>query len=144
MRLHHGRKLAEAHHERYRHMEMALLTFGLPLAVVGTAASWTAVRAYRTYCGVRTVTCPENRRPVVVRFDAAHAAITAVRGSVGLRLRSCSRWPGRQNCRRECLALIKGAPAAARNRSVPEASRARGSRARAGATPRASLRRLAS
>jgi hypothetical protein len=54
----------------------------------------------------RVLTCPETRNPARVRVDVGHRLRTALWGREKLRLQSCSRWPGRQECGEECLLQV--------------------------------------
>ena len=63
---------------------------------------------YRWRRGVRNVTCPETRNPVVVRVDAAHSVATALSGPEYLRLSSCTRWPARSGCDQDCVYELVG------------------------------------
>lgn len=76
----------------------------IPFAVLGA-------RTYFRYRGTRVVTCPETKGPAAVRLDIAHAAATAASDKNELRVRTCSRWPERQECGQQCLAEISAAPA---------------------------------
>src|ERR1017187_1423728 len=67
-------------------------------------------RKYVRYRGDRVITCPENQRPAGVRLDAAHVLLTSIERKPDLRLKSCSRWPERQDCGQECLRQIEAAP----------------------------------
>lgn len=58
---------------------------------------------YKRYSGSRLVACPENQEPAAVSIDARYAAATGLDGCPDLRLRDCTRWPGRANCDRACL-----------------------------------------
>lgn len=82
----------------------ALLLIGLCLLLAR------ALRTYFRYRNRMAVVCPETNRPVGVRVDARHAAITGslYRGSV--RLNDCARWPERQGCGQECLSQISASP----------------------------------
>jgi hypothetical protein len=60
--------------------------------------------------GDRVITCPGNQKTAVVRLDAGHAAWTNLGGERKLRLDSCSRWPERADCGRECLREVEVAP----------------------------------
>jgi hypothetical protein len=60
--------------------------------------------------GARVVECPETKATAAVRVDAAHAAVSALRGFRDLRLEQCSRWPEKASCGEECLAQIEAAP----------------------------------
>lgn len=66
--------------------------------------------AYFKFRGVRLVTCPENQQPAGVAVDARHAAATAFRHVLELRLSQCSRWPEKAGCGQECLKQIELAP----------------------------------
>jgi hypothetical protein len=61
------------------------------------------LRVWQQYRGDRVVTCPETGRPAAVRIDAAHAAITAAKGTANVRLAACSRWATRGRCDEPCL-----------------------------------------
>jgi hypothetical protein len=50
-----------------------------------------------------TVHCPDVRRDAELQIDARHAALTAVPGPPVLRVRSCSLWPERAGCGRDCV-----------------------------------------
>jgi hypothetical protein len=41
-----------------------------------------------------------------MEVDAAHVAAMAWGGEIELRLKDCSRWPERQDCRQECLTQV--------------------------------------
>lgn len=66
--------------------------------------------AFVKYRGKRLITCPETRRPAAVDVDATHAALTALGGHPDLRLKTCTRWPERQDCGQECLMQIEISP----------------------------------
>ena len=79
-------------------------------------------RQFLKYRGDRVITCPENQRPAGVRVDASHVLLTTLfsnrakrapfarEGKPDLRLKSCSRWPERQDCGQQCLAQIEASP----------------------------------
>lgn len=74
------------------------------LAVRFALASWRAR-------GKRLVTCPETRQAVAVDVDANRAALAETfTGHAKFELTSCTRWPERQDCGRECLSQIESAP----------------------------------
>jgi hypothetical protein len=85
-----------------------LLGFAAILAIYAMLRG--ALKAYFFYRGKRVVRCPETLRTVAVEVDAAHAAVTNESGSLDLRLKSCTRWPERENCGQECVQQIKDAP----------------------------------
>lgn len=66
--------------------------------------------AFIKFRGKRVITCPETRKPAAVEVDSGHAALTALLGDADLRLKSCSRWPERQDCGQECLLQVALAP----------------------------------
>jgi hypothetical protein len=79
---------------------VAILYFVAPLAV----------RTFMRYRGKRLITCPETRQPAGVDVDVKRATLSALTGSPELRLKSCSRWPERQDCGQECLLQIELSP----------------------------------
>jgi hypothetical protein len=92
---------------------MAIEVF-LIILVVGLAAVYFVVPfvagTFLRFRGQRVITCPETRRPAAVEVDTFHAALTASYTSPDLQLKSCSRWPERQDCGQECLLQIEIAP----------------------------------
>ncbi len=86
------------------------------LGVVGVIAALAylllraPLREYFLMRGDRLVTCPENEQPAAVKVDAAHAAVSAIRGFRDLNLEQCSRWPERAGCGQQCLRQIEEAP----------------------------------
>jgi hypothetical protein len=68
-------------------------------------------KVYFKYRGDRVITCPENQRPAGVHLDLGHALLSPVGPDADLRLKSCSRWPERQDCGQQCLQQIEAAPA---------------------------------
>jgi hypothetical protein len=65
---------------------------------------------YLKYRGKRVIICPETRKPAGVVVSAVHAAFTGAAGEPDLRLKSCTRWPERQDCGQECLLQVELAP----------------------------------
>jgi hypothetical protein len=82
------------------------------LVLLGVASFFAivALRAYVKFRGVRVVTCPETKKPVAVRVDAGHAAVSAAWDHAELQLCQCSRWPERADCGQECTREIASAP----------------------------------
>ena len=68
------------------------------------------LRAYFTFRGKRIVTCPETTKPVAVDVNAREAALGAFFNEPTLRLRTCTRWPERQDCGQDCLQQIEVSP----------------------------------
>jgi hypothetical protein len=88
---------------------ITVLALAVIAAVLGALAPIVAC-TWRTYRGVRVITCPETRRPAAVKVDVRHAAASAVRDTLDLRLKSCTRWPERAGCDQDCLAQIEADP----------------------------------
>ncbi|SRR6266571_6597563 len=92
---------------------MALESYLLSTIIVAVVLYLVApkvVGAYLKYRGKRIITCPETRRPAGIEVDAAHAAFTSAAGYWDLRLKSCSRWPEREDCGQECLLQVQLSP----------------------------------
>jgi hypothetical protein len=53
--------------------------------------------------GNMLVTCPETRKPAAVKVASGRAAAAAVVGRQHVELKSCSRWPQRDDCDQACL-----------------------------------------
>lgn len=69
------------------------------------------IKTYRTYRGVRVITCPENHQAAAVSVAAFDAAKWfAVSGDTDIHLRECSRWPERSQCDQACLREIESSP----------------------------------
>lgn len=82
-----------------------IVIFFLSVLASGFIAVW------RRYRGVRLVTCPETKDTVAVQVDALHVANAfAATRETDLRLRTCTRWPEREDCGQECLAEIASGP----------------------------------
>jgi hypothetical protein len=76
------------------------------VVVAGAAiAAFVIVRRYLSYRGDRLVECPENKQTAAVRVDPIRASLGA-----DWHLSTCSRWPERHACGRECLAQIERSP----------------------------------
>lgn len=90
-------------------VELYLVVLVLTVAVLYFVVPY-AAGAYLRYRGKRVITCPETRKPAAVEVDARHAALTAAISHPDLRLRSCSRWPEREDCGQECLLQVELSP----------------------------------
>jgi len=98
-----------------RHAFDARLTMGAPWSAdVLTIAAMSAlyivlvllppvVGTFDHYRRRRTVFCPDVQHDAELQIDARHAALTAVPGPPALRVRSCSLWPERAGCGRDCV-----------------------------------------
>ncbi len=84
----------------------------LGLALVALAVLWLVIgiRFYLRFRGKRLVVCPETKKPAAVEVAAAAGAVTACNEPIELHLKSCSRWPERQDCGQYCLSQIEAAP----------------------------------
>ena len=86
----------------------------LAIAYLAARAAYKVLKikldAYFEFRGTHVVVCPETRKYVAVEVDAAHAAVTANDEVAELRLRSCTRWPERQDCDQDCVYQIANAP----------------------------------
>lgn len=74
--------------------------------LVSVPAAAAGVRAYRAFGGLRQVSCPETAEAVLVRIQVARAIASRLSGGNELRLKSCSRWPGRQGCDQACRSQL--------------------------------------
>src|ERR1035441_116132 len=64
--------------------------------LVSIPAASAGVRAYRAFGGLREISCPETMDAALVRINVIRAIASRLSGGNELRLRSCSRWPGKQ------------------------------------------------
>src|SRR5215470_809062 len=90
-------------------LEIYLIVMLLTLATIYYVTPL-AVTTFRRYRGKRVVNCPETRNPCTVEVDARRAAFTTVISNPELRMKSCSRWPDRENCGQECMLQIQVLP----------------------------------
>jgi hypothetical protein len=90
----------------------ATLLVSMPAAVAG-------VGAYRTFGGLREVSCPETMEAVLVRVHVTRAIASRVSGGNDLPLKACSRWPDRQGCNQACVSQIAASPGGCRVRALP-------------------------
>jgi len=90
-------------------LEMYLIVLLLMLASIYFVAPL-AVTTFRRYRGKRRVTCPETRRACEVEVDARHAAFTAALSHPVVRVKSCSRWPAREDCGQACMLQVQILP----------------------------------
>jgi hypothetical protein len=90
-------------------IELYLIVLLLVLAALYFVVPFVAGTFVR-YRGKRVITCPETRKPAAIEVDAGHAALTAAISHPDLRLKSCSRWPDREDCGQECLLQVELSP----------------------------------
>jgi len=89
-------------------MHVSLFGLFLIVAVLGLALLTGFLTAWHRFSGKRLITCPETLKPAAVDIHALGAAKDAlVHGSTNLRLKTCTRWPEREDCGQECLAQIE-------------------------------------
>jgi hypothetical protein len=82
----------------------------LLLAAVLAVYIGIAIRAAYRMRGKHVVICPETKEPAAVTVDIGHAATTAVWEKADVKLKTCSRWPERQDCDQPCVAQIEREP----------------------------------
>ena len=87
--------------------------------LVSVPAASAGVRAYRAFGGLREISCPETMETALVRINVTRAIASRLSGGNELRLRSCSRWPGKQGCDQACLSQIAASPGGSRARALP-------------------------
>lgn len=96
-------------------MDAASVIVSTTCVAASTPLAMAAVRAYRSYGGLRVVTCPETVEAAIVKIHATRAIASKLAGRNELPLRSCSRWPERQGCGQECCAQLAAAPGGCRS-----------------------------
>lgn len=87
--------------------------------LVSVPAAAAGLRAYRAFGGLREISCPETMEAALVKIHVARAIASRLSGGNELRLKSCSRWPGRQGCDQACLSQIAASPGGCRVRNLP-------------------------
>lgn len=90
----------------------ATLMVSIPAAAAG-------VRAYRTFGGLREVSCPETMEAVLVRIHVSHAVANRLAGRTELPLKACSRWPEKRGCDQRCASQIVNSAGGCRARALP-------------------------
>jgi hypothetical protein len=88
---------------------MSMLTAGLVILGVAFAfvgLSW-VLPAWLRYRGTFIVACPDSWEPAGVKVDSRRVARSAWRGAPDVRLKDCSRWPGKAGCAQGCLAEVE-------------------------------------
>ncbi|MBI4611687.1 MAG: hypothetical protein HY726_22080 [Candidatus Rokubacteria bacterium] len=63
------------------------------------------VATFLQYRAKRSLRCPEMGTNAEMTVDARRAALTSAVGRPLLRVKSCSLWPERNECRQTCLGL---------------------------------------
>lgn len=99
----------------------AYLILGIVALLMYTAfAVGILVWRFASYRGQRVVYCPETEQPASVELDAWIAARSGLDRDEQtiLRLKSCSRWPERQDCPQECLPQIEASPEGTLTRNI--------------------------
>jgi hypothetical protein len=66
--------------------------------------------AYRRAKGRRAVICPQTSQSVMIELDARDAALMHAAGDRLRKIGSCTLWPERQACGRQCLAHVSATP----------------------------------
>jgi hypothetical protein len=79
------------------------------IAVLAVAALYVLLPlvadTFRRYRNSRLLRCPETGGKAEVGIDASRAAITSAFGRARLRVKTCSLWPEKEQCRQDCLSL---------------------------------------
>lgn len=65
------------------------------------------INTYQRYRRKRVFRCPETGMLVEVEIDAQQAAFSSPFGKPILRVKNCTLWPEKEDCRMECLAKVK-------------------------------------
>jgi hypothetical protein len=86
--------------------------------LISVPAAAAGVRAYRAFGGLREISCPETMEAALVRIHVTRAIASRVSGGNELRLKACSRWPGRQGCDQACVSQLAASPAGCRGRAL--------------------------
>lgn len=63
------------------------------------------LEVFARYCRRKFLNCPLTAEEAWVLLDARRAALSAAFGPPSRRVRSCSLWPARAACGRDCLRL---------------------------------------
>ena len=87
--------------------------------LVSVPAAAAGVRACRAFGGLREISCRETMEAVVVRTHVTRAIASRLSGGNELRLKACSRWPGRQGCDQACVSRIAASPGGCRGHALP-------------------------
>jgi hypothetical protein len=67
---------------------------------------WALLPVWRRARGSRPVVCPANGGEALVGLDRWYAVRGRALGGREVRIRSCSKWPDRSSCGRECAGQI--------------------------------------
>ena len=78
---------------------LVITWFALALALPTGWALWGTWRRARVS---RQVTCPQIGAPALVTLDPWYAVKMHALGENEMRVSNCARWPGQQDCGREC------------------------------------------
>jgi hypothetical protein len=92
----------------------ALIALGFAIGVWAFRRRLTAaLRVWRSFDGVRLVTCPETGNVAAVGFNRSRAALTALlHQEADVQLAHCSRWTSRGPCEQACLTQAKACDSA--------------------------------
>ena len=60
---------------------------------------------FRRFRSPRLLSCPETGGRANVGVDASRAALTSAFGRPLLRVKSCSLWPEKEQCKQDCLTV---------------------------------------
>jgi hypothetical protein len=60
---------------------------------------------FRRFRSPRLLRCPETGGKAEVGIDASRAALTSAFGRPLLQVKRCSLWPGKEQCKQDCLTV---------------------------------------
>jgi hypothetical protein len=79
---------------------VAVLAVGLLYVLMPLVAD-----TFRRFRSPRMLSCPETGGNAEIGIDASRAALTSAFGRPLLRVKSCSLWPERKQCKQDCLTI---------------------------------------
>jgi len=86
----------------YFFLSYLFLALAIPLC-------WSLAPLWRRTRQARGVRCPAISKTATIRLDPWHAVKMHALGDRELRVKTCSQWPERRACGRECLVEIEAA-----------------------------------
>lgn len=72
------------------------------VVALAVPAAWSMGRVYRRSRGRREIVCPDAGRCATIELDARHAVAMHALGESARRVKTCSLWPDRRDCRQAC------------------------------------------
>lgn len=77
---------------------LAVVALGLVYVLTPLVAD-----TFRRFRSPRLLSCPETGGQAEVGIDASRAALTSAFGRPVLRVKNCSLWPEKEQCKQDCL-----------------------------------------